>query len=128
MKETFAIVLYSIVFLIISIAGAGLLFLFALPFSMLLLVGVVVWGLSELVRYVWHDRDTLRQEVRLGPSRRVQRPTTLDLRSRLSSQSLNRYAQVHRLQFVPNSRRHAMRGRMTALSMRHPHHAQAHSS
>lgn len=128
MKEAVAIVFYSVIFLILSIAGAGLLFLFALPFSLLLLVGVIIWGLAELVRYMWHGPVTSVPEMRLVPSRRIKGPATLDLRAQLAGQRTHGFEPRHRLQFVPHARRHGMRGRMTALSMRHPHHAHAHSS
>ena len=128
MKEGLAIFVYSVVFLILSVAGAGVLFLFALPFSLLLLAGVIVWGVAELVRFALPHGDPAWREVRLGPSRRISRTAALDLRAQLARPGVAQAAAIHRLQFVPHARRRGMRGRMIALSMRHPHHAHAHSA
>jgi hypothetical protein len=131
MKATFVIILYSVAFLLLSVAGAGLLFLFAVPFSALLLVGLVIWGIVELVRYVLPQPaiDLRGTPLRLG--RRFARPAALELRAELASplwRTRPARQRHHRLQFVPHARKAGFRGRMAALSMRQPHHAHAHSA
>ncbi len=128
MKEVISTIIYAVVFFVLSLATAGVLFLFALPFSMILLAGLIVWAAAEGIRLLtpasWTDGSYMAS-VR---SRKVAHSHALDLRAHLVGLPAQRVMGEHRLQFVPHARKSRKMGRIAALSMRHPHHAHAHSA
>lgn len=128
MKEVIATVVYAALFFVLSLAAAGVLFLFALPFSMILLAGLIVWAAAEGIRLLTPASWTEGGSMASVRSNKLVHSHGLDLRALLVGLPAQRVTGEHRLHFAPHARKSRKMGRMAALSMRHPHHAHAHSA
>jgi hypothetical protein len=128
MKEVFSTIIYAVVFFVLSLATAGVLFLFALPFSMILLAGLIVWAAAEGIRLLTPASWTESASMASVRSNKVVHGHGLDLRAHLVGLPAQRVTGEHRLHFAPHARKSRKMGRIAALSMRHPHHAHAHSA
>lgn len=128
MKEVVSTIIYTVLFFVLSLSVAGILFLFALPLSLVLLAAVVVWGAAEGIRLLTPSARTEGSAVATSRPRRMSRSYALDLRHHLVGHPAQRVMGEHRLQFVPHARKSRKMGRIAALSMRQPHHAHVHSA
>ena len=145
MKDKLFVIVYFVLFMVLSVAVSGVLFLFAFPLSILVLLGLVAWAIGEALREIapfaakLFGRTVTAAKSRLsgglvqvsdvesGRHASIQNLVVLRRHSRPSVPAQLSVQHTRRLRFVQSSRRVKGLQRFAFHALRRPHHAHSHS-